>query len=130
MPPINGLSRIVQILQTKVSDRKKLPIKTDEPPSSTNFNINQNDSANFQKASLAELEKRVIERLKSISVDNVSSNNMVRYFVESILTWEFGDEILQDPTFSDLSQEVVESFKSNQQAWEKIEIILNELRHK
>jgi molybdopterin-biosynthesis enzyme MoeA-like protein len=125
MPPIDGLGKIVQILQTKISEQDKKQLDK-----ARRSRTNQTSHKSQQKLTTEQLESKIANRLKSISDENATPTLMARYFVESVLIWELGDQILQDSTLSDLTQNIITSFKNNQQVWQNIIAILEQLRAK
>jgi hypothetical protein len=125
MPPIDGLGKIVQILQTKVSEQDKKQL--DKTKSSQRSDKSEQKQ---QKLTTQQLETKIANRLKAISDENATPALMARYFIESVLSWEFGDQILQDPKFSDLTHDIIKSFRTNEQIWQNITATLEQLRSK
>jgi hypothetical protein len=49
----------------------------------------------------------IVERIRALPEEERTSPKAARIFVETVIAWEFGEQLLQDPQFTDLSKEVV-----------------------
>ena len=45
-------------------------------------------------------------------------------FVESVLAWEFGDEVLDDPDFVELTRQVRAAMTDDPMLWRKVQSVL------
>lgn len=73
------------------------------------------------------LRGRITARLGALPADERGSSRAARIFVESVLVWEFGDEVLHDPTFSDLLAQVQDSLTGDPELSRRFIALLNEL---
>ena len=79
------------------------------------------------KASIDELKSQIAARLGAMSPDERSSSQAARIFVESALAWEFGDEILTDPSFAKLVSDVEQAIASSPEAGKEFADLLETL---
>jgi len=116
MDKINKLNNVISVLRTHVSK-----------------NLNKKDKGgdvsrtkgtkNAERASVDVLEKRVIERIRKLDEKNDEyPQHSIRIIVESIITWEFGDKVLNDPEFETLVTNVIDNMKSSS----KLTVMLDE----
>ena len=49
-------------------------------------------------------------------------------FVEIVITWEFGEQLLQDPQFTELTKDVVKTMEQDPTTWKQLQTLLYELR--
>ncbi len=59
------------------------------------------------RADVAALRNRISDAVGAIDPDDPARNQKtMRLFVENVLTWQFGDDLLNDPGFANLVTEV------------------------
>lgn len=121
MDPINGLSQIMRVLRERLAQKsagsEKTSAKSD--PSSP--------KKTAAKAAPDDIMRRIGERIRALSPDERRSGKGIQVFVESVLVWEFGEELLQDPRFSEIAKEVQSSISENSNARDKLVSLLNQL---
>lgn len=121
MDPVNGL---VQILRQKLSERPNtVESKNTSKPSATNTT-----SSTEAKLSIGEVKRKIGERVKALSDDEHQPTHAAQIFVESIITWEFGDQLLQDPKFGELSKDVVNTLSQHPTVWKHMQSMLSEFK--
>ncbi len=123
MDPVNGLNQIIGILRQKLaspSTQKAGSSKTDKfaPP----------PSAKDEKLSTEELKRKLAERIKVIYSQQNNDKKMAQLFIETIMTWEFGEQIYQDPRFEELSKDILSTMESNPAVWNKLQSLIRSMR--
>ncbi|MCP4469626.1 MAG: hypothetical protein GY815_02880 [Gammaproteobacteria bacterium] len=79
------------------------------------------------KASAAEIRQLIKNRIAALEPVERESQKAALIFVESILAWEFGDAVLEDPKFSGLSKEVQLSITESEEHWPSFQKMLRSL---
>ena len=108
MDPINRLNRLVETLRQQMAESARR-LDTAKPHAAE-FKP-QNRSA---RLSVEELRRRIQERVKAIEPDNPDRRRRARrIFLESVLAWEFGDELLLDSRLDRLIDNIQQTFESD-----------------
>lgn len=109
MDPINPLDKLTALLHRKIAEEaaaktgRKSPVKTTEA------------QQQFQasKPSPEELRNKIVPMLKAIDAnDPKRDQKMMHIFVENVLIWQFGEELLNDSAFSQLLSDVEDTLKN------------------
>lgn len=100
---IDGLSRIMQALQQRLEAQKP---QTRQAGTSASGGASRSSAGTHTRASLDQVRKQMGSRIRALEPQDRGGQAGVRIFVESILTWEFGEQMLNDPQFDELSREV------------------------
>jgi len=122
MDPIKGMNQITQILRQKLSGRSSPLAGTGNASSNA-----ARQTGPAARAGIDEIKRKIGARIKSLSEDERRGAKAVQIFVESVITWEFGDQLLQDPQLTDLSKEIVQAISENQDVWNKMQALLNQI---
>jgi len=109
MDPINPLDKLTSLLHRKIADEaaaaktgKKSPVRSGE----------LQHRSQTVKRSPEELRKKIISMLQAVDVnDPKRDQKMMHIFVENVLIWQFGEELLNDSTFAQLLGDVEETLK-------------------
>lgn len=106
MGPISPLDGIAELIRRKVAAE----VTEKSGPQRANKTSESASGQQVKDKSDAELIKRkVIRQISAIDLDDPRrSHKAAQLFVENILTWQFGDELRNDPKFSALVDNVVE----------------------
>ena len=125
MERINSLTQIMQLLQRQFSSKDASKTGTIKKTASSN-NVT-NDKSAISKTTIKQLESRIVDRIKLINPDDKQWHNKAgRVLVDSVLVWEFGEQIVQDSRFTEMSQKILQTLSSHQ----KTEIKLHSLLEK
>lgn len=90
MDPIDGVAAISRLLRSKVStDRRGAKVDG-----------RQSNATPTPRSSLQELEKELKIRLKQIDAESGDSERKSKVILESVLAWEFGDRVRNEPKFN------------------------------
>ena len=110
MDKINGLNNIVALLRKQIRNPEKNQSKSVDSRSKTD----ETDNTATSSLELIELEQRLLDRIKLVDPDDPDRDKKTIYiFVQTILTWELGENLLKDPNFYELVEKVSELIHSN-----------------
>ena len=110
MDKINGLNNIVALLRKQIRNPEKKQSKSVDNRSKTD----ETDSTATSSLELIELEQRLLDRIKVVDpVDPDRDKKTIYIFVQTILIWELGENLLKDPNFHELVEKVSELIHSN-----------------
>lgn len=110
MDKINGLNNIVALLRKQIRNPEKNQSKSVDSRSKTD----DTEISATSTLELKELEKRLLDRIKVVDPDDPDRDKKTIYiFVQTILTWELGENLLKDPNFYELVEKVSELIHSN-----------------
>lgn len=109
MAQIDGLGHMLEILRRRISSSTRRQDGTSQ--SRTSSNTAASASA-IPKQSIGALREKVRERLHSLNLsEGQRRDNAVRIFLESVILWEFGDDIATTHEFGEIvaniSQELI-----------------------
>jgi hypothetical protein len=122
MDPINGLSQIMRVLRERLAQKSG---STDKTSAKSSAAASSRKSA--AKAAPDEIMRRIGERIRALTPEERRGGKGIQVFVESVLAWEFGEELLQDPRFTEIAREVQASISENSNARDKLVSLLNQL---
>ena len=120
MDPINSLSHISRLLRQKLAEKK-----IDARPRAGRKTAAE--GGYYQRAaklSAAEVRQQIRQRLQKLDPEERDGQQAALIFVESILAWEFGDSMLEDPRFAELSREVQRSITESGEHWPRFRKML------
>jgi hypothetical protein len=106
MDPVSKLTRLLEALRLQQSGSKrsnKASATTEAKQTTTKL---QNNSKSPHKLSLDQLNLRISERINRLPPDEREGDQAVQIFIDSVLAWEFGDELLQSDLFSKYSKQI------------------------
>jgi hypothetical protein len=130
MDPINKLTKLLEVLRLQQTNAgsatsKKLAsapgVKQANPHSASAGKIPA-------KLNLNQLSRRIAERINRLPLeDRQSSKKAVHIFVDSVLAWEFGEDILDTDSFSRYSTKVRETINSNTELTREFNLFIKSL---
>ena len=116
MDRIQGYSQLLGILRTQVTTR------VDQVRRGPTEKKNQRG---VHTKTYAELEQSIIQRVRQLDRRGAEWELQARQIaVASILSWEFGDDLLNDPAFADMLVDVEKRLESNPNAAREMQRIL------
>lgn len=122
MDPVNGLNQIMQVLRrrlgSKATQESKNLSKSSQPATGTHSTA---------KPGSDEILRRIGERIQALNPDEKRGAKAMQIFIESVLVWEFGEELLQDPRFTEIAREVQHTISENELARQKLTALLDQL---
>ena len=122
MDPVHRLDQILQIIGRQMSERasrleagaKAVPATTPQRPA--------------RRPSLAALQEKVRERLQAIDPDDPRrADKARRVFLESVLSWQFGNDLLLDRGFEEIVSGVQEALRAHPRIDARLARLLREL---
>jgi hypothetical protein len=122
MDPIKGMNQITRLLRQKLSERSSALSGTGTAESHAAL-----QSGPATRIGIDEIKRKIGVRIKALSEDDRKGPKAVQIFVELVITWEFGDQLLQDPQFTNLSREIVQAMSENPDVWKKMQALLNQI---
>lgn len=107
MAPITPLDGIAEILRKRVAG--EATAKGKRPGSSTQTGA----TGAVTRLPIETLRRRLASSVAKINANEPGSGEqLTRLFVESVLAWQFGEELLSDPGFTELISEVQTTLES------------------
>jgi hypothetical protein len=125
MEPIQGLNQILEILRQKMAARTARTERTAEGPESATKQSLRHTTP--RQISIEEIGQRVGDRLLMLDPADQAGRKGAQVFVESILAWRFGEDLLQDPGFADMSREIQDAMTGDPQVWQRMQDLLRQL---
>jgi hypothetical protein len=123
MDPINNVNQLVETLRRQLIDAQNKTGATSRTPSQTNI------GATSGQAGVEVLQQKIREKLRRIdSGDPKAAQKSVHIFLESVLLWEFGERLMEDPKFYALLDEVQISMESDPAVREDLSMLISQLR--
>ncbi len=125
MDKINSLNNIVAIFQKQLSKtltKKKGTANLTSP-------IATQSKDNKVKLTTIELEATINRKIKALSInDEISQLRASKVIIESILAWEFGSTITNDPKFELLIDNITNSINMDESLRNSFAQYINSLR--
>lgn len=122
MDPINRLDQVLQLIGRQMSERA---VRLD---TGAKLTAPQGSARLDRRPPLAALKRKMRERLASIdAADERRGEKARRVFLESVLTWHFGDELLLDRGFEELVRGVQEALQAHSYTDARLNQLLLEL---
>lgn len=116
MDPINSLNKLTEIL------RKRVAAEATEKRKGVAPGRGAENTASTRRASTAALREQIAHSIRAIDPDDPSrAAKTMHVFVESVLSWQFGAELLSDPGFSDLVGDVQRTLESDPEFFKALE---------
>ena len=80
-----------------------------------------------RKADIQDLKVQIGKRLAGLSPEERRSKRGQQVFLESVLVWEFGDEITSDPAFAQLTAEIQQAIEKETDVSDRFGAMLESL---
>ena len=123
MEPISNAGQLIEILRkqlTKSQNRTDVSKKTSSKPEAT---------ASATPHDIGAVRQNIREKLQRInSNDPKAEQKSIRIFLESVLLWEFGDRLMDDPKFYALLDDVQHSMESDPVVRESLAALMLQLK--
>lgn len=125
MDPINRLNRLMETLRQQMAQSAK---RTSTPTPEAQKKDAQTASARGQRLTVPQLRQLIQERARAIPSDRPDRDKQLRrIFLESVLAWEFGEELVLDSQFSRLLENIQEAFEQDDDTNRELRNVLAEL---
>jgi hypothetical protein len=123
MDPVSNVGHLLEALRKQLAESPRKAgtgAKAGAPASA---------AAAAGRPDVAQLQKKIREKLQRIdSGDPQSRRKSVHVFLESVLLWEFGEQMMDDPKFYALLDEVQSSMESDPALRESLTTLVSQLR--
>lgn len=118
MDPLDSISQLSRLLRSQVSADKEYKRSNTEGPSR---------QAKPVRMSLAELEHDIKLKLKRVNHDSGRMEKQARTLVESVLVWEYGERVHNEPKFNLLIAKINQQLNHDEKAREAIGRLITQL---
>lgn len=109
MDPVNPLNGLAELLRKRIASETSV-----REGRSAGRRQNTEKSGEGGRLDVATLRTRLTDAIRAIDPDDQSRNKkLLRTFVEGVLAWQFGNELLNDPRFNDLVEDVQRALESD-----------------
>jgi len=122
MDPINRLDQIMRVIGQQMSERAARLEAGGKPlPAAAPTRL-------ARRPALTALKSKVQERLKALDPDDPRHPEKARrIFLESVLAWQFGNELMLEPGFAEIVSGVQEALRAHSQADARLGELLRDL---
>ena len=113
--PVGPINRSFEVLRRQIAEHaRQLESGARASASGTATGPARADASG--KPAIGELRQRIAERLQAIDPKSPNAGRRrKRIFLESTLAWEFGEEVLRDPSFQELLDRLEMSLSDSQE---------------
>ncbi|HJX10078.1 MAG TPA: hypothetical protein VJ733_06205 [Candidatus Binatia bacterium] len=125
MDPIDRLSRLIETLRQRMAESAKRPQASAQ---TTQPNQARSLPPSSRRLTVQELRQRITQRTRAIEPGSPEREQQARrIFFESVLAWEFGDQLLLDSQFNRLLDGIQDAFESDPETHRELNALLTEL---
>jgi len=122
MDKIKQINSIYDIAKTHASKKEKSALNTSTKNAAGTF------EKKIKKTSAAELKKNISDKLKKLDINSESYQKLSKsIFLESVILWEFGDDIINDPSFHQIIEKITSAINSNEKASKDLATLVKQL---
>jgi hypothetical protein len=128
MDPISKLSKLLetiraqQLSDSRINSRKVSDsIDLTQPGKSNNLN---------KKLTSQQLSKRIHDRINHLPTSERYGSKAIQVFVDSVLAWEFGEDLLQSDSFFKYSDKIRDVISNDENLSHEFELFLKEIANK
>lgn len=109
MEPINGLNNVMEILRRQIADSAK---RLDRSGNGSKLGTSRT-SQKAGKTSPDELRALIHDRIQGLDPGKAQDQRRAkRVFLESVMAWEFGNDIVRDQEFNDMIADIQETLET------------------
>lgn len=120
--PVQGLNALVEALRRRMAGRREKVSSSKTSAAST-----PSPATPQRKADIQDLKVQIGKRLAGLSPEERRSKRGQQVFLESVLVWEFGDEITSDPAFAQLTAEIQQAIEKETDVRDRFGAMLESL---
>lgn len=124
MDPISRLNRMMETLRKQMAESsKRLDTSKSPPPEVCG-------RSRYERPTIQALKARIEERIGAIESDAPDRDRRAqRIFLESVIAWEFGDQLLLDSQVGRLVDGIQETFETDPELNSQFHDLLSQLSH-
>lgn len=113
---INNLNQLVSLIQRQRDEYQTDRADGTSPAQKTSKKQPTRRSSPKQRLTPLELKTQIQRRLKNLKEhSDIDEQTARKLFIESVLAWQFGDKILNDPKLNILVSEIDQTYKEHRQ---------------
>ena len=121
MDKIQNISQIMEIVRSQISNKSSSNTKKGA------VNLKTKQAGKHKRISQDELKNNISKRIKSLNNSETRDDSAREIFLESIILWEFGENIANDPFFAELKSKILLALKENKETSAKLDKIIEQL---
>ncbi|MEW8041049.1 MAG: hypothetical protein AB2777_16030 [Candidatus Thiodiazotropha endolucinida] len=106
MDPVSKLTRLLEALRLQQARNKRTNKATATTDTKHSASQVESNGELPKKLSLDQLKLRITERINRLPPEERGGDKAVQLFINTVLAWEFGDELLQSDSFSKYSKQI------------------------
>lgn len=123
MDRIKSLNSIVEVVRAQISSRTHSSKRRSSSASTAS------GTARTQKLSQQDLRRSIAEKISALDPNNQRElDRSKQIFLESVVLWEFGGDLINDPTFPELIDKIKSTLDQNQDAAQHFENMIRNLK--
>lgn len=127
MDPVNKLTRLLEALRLQQAGSKRSN-KTTASTDTRRSALQIEDNGDFhKKQGIDQLSRSIRARINRLPPEDSESDKAVQIFIDSVLAWEFGEELLQSDSFSKYSKQIRAAIQSNSKLKHEFNHLINSL---
>ena len=112
---VNNLNQLVSLIQRQRDEYQADRAEQSAPSSKADKKSPTRRSSPKSRLTPLELKAQIKNRLKSLQQDTeLDEQTARRLFIESVLAWQFGNDILNDPKLHLLTSEIEQFYKEDE----------------
>lgn len=121
MDPINRLNRLMETLRQQMATSTK---RTETPTAENKPRA----PLRSERPSVEQLRVRIEERIRALPPNDPERRRQARrVFLEAVVAWEFGDQLLLDAEFTGLIDRLQETFAADPEIEQELDSVLGGL---
>jgi len=121
MDSIDGLTKIMQIIRRQFAEGSARIGNTNRKKTS------KSDLANTKPFTVTQLEQQIAEKIKTLDpAEKDYFSKIAKIFVESVLGWEFGNQLFQDAKFNQISHQIQKEILNTPLLLKKLNTLSNQ----
>jgi hypothetical protein len=127
--PLSNVTQLIEALRQQINATKAgAPAAAQSVRQSAGAAV-QAERKTKRSLDLKSLERKLQARIGKLQrQEGTSFEALTRIFIESILLWEFGDELSQDPRFHQMLDEIVETVAQDDELKEQFRSLFSKMK--
>lgn len=127
MDPVSKLTRLLEALRLQQTGNKRSNKATATTEAKCSAPQKESTGAFPTKLSIDQLNLRISERIRRLPPVDREGDKAVQLFVDSVLAWEFGEELLESGSFLRYSKQIRAAISSNNELEHEFKLLLKSL---
>ncbi|WP_316364190.1 hypothetical protein [Candidatus Thiodiazotropha sp. CDECU1] len=129
MDPVSKLTRLLEALRLQQTGSNRANKAT--ASIGTKRSLAQKKNARYipEKPGLDQLSRRISERINRLPQEERESDKAVQLFIDSVLAWEFGEDLLDSGSFLKYSKQISAAIHNDSKLNLEFKLLLKSLIH-